>query len=228
VLPDRRLVSATLRRVGVDVDLAAVPRAHYLAVRALDRDHAEGRHGAYPEALCAALAVRRPALQVAVRAITELDDRRRSGQVLWSEPTTGAVETIVALRRARIAVLVVTNSDGHAAENLRDAGVLAATGLDEAAVIDSVVVGSAKPDPRIFEAALAHAGVAPCDAIHVGDMLSTDVAGAQAVGIAPIHLDPYRRCRAPGHRHIRSLAGIRAHVRLCPRVPKARASRRTP
>jgi hypothetical protein len=43
-------------------------------------------------------------------------------------------------------------------------------------------------------------------------MLSTDIAGARAAGIEPLHLDPLRRCRRTGHRHIRTLAGIWRHI----------------
>ena len=37
VLPDRRLLAGALARAGIDIDPDAVPRAHYRAVRALDR-----------------------------------------------------------------------------------------------------------------------------------------------------------------------------------------------
>lgn len=205
-------MARALADVGIDVVPADVPRAHYRAVRTLDREHAEGLSGAYLEALCAGLGVGSPSLPAAVAVLSELADRTRSGQVLWSEPTPQATETIVALQRAGIVVLVVTNSDGHAAANLRDCGMLAATGLDETAVIDSVIVGSAKPDPGIFDAALDRAGVAATDAVHVGDMLTTDIAGAARAGITPIHLDPSRACWSRDHRHIRSLAGIWTHV----------------
>ena len=104
--------------------------------------------------------------------------------------------------------MIVTNSDGHGAENL------AACGFAGVPVIDSHVVGVAKPDPRIFEVALARAGagIRPSEVVHVGDMLSTDVAGARAAGITPIHFDPFRACRARDHRHIRSLPGLWRHV----------------
>lgn len=213
MLPDRRLVAAALAGVGVEIDPDAVPRAHYAAVGALDRCGAKS----YPGALCAALGAREPAAAAAVAA---LEDRDRSGKVLWSEPTPGAVETIMALRGAGIAVVIVTNSDGHAAENLRDAGVLAATGLDESAVVDSVAVGSAKPDAGIFKAALERAGVSARDALHVGDMVSTDVVGAHAAGITPIHLSPLWRCRRRDHRHVRSLPGIFRHLKMG-RTPQA-------
>ena len=104
--------------------------------------------------------------------------------------------------------MIVTNSDGHGAENL------AASGFAGVPVIDSHVVGVAKPDPRIFEVALARAGagIRPSEVAHVGDMLSTDVAGARAAGVTPIHFDPFRACRARDHRHIRSLPGLWRHL----------------
>jgi len=43
-------------------------------------------------------------------------------------------------------------------------------------------------------------------------MVSTDVAGAERVGITPIHLDPYRRCPSGQHLHVRSLPGILAQI----------------
>ena len=46
-----------------------------------------------------------------------------------------------------------------------------------------------KPDPRIFHAALTELGAAPEDAVHVGDELRSDIAGAQAAGVRPILID---------------------------------------
>lgn len=53
----------------------------------------------------------------------------------------------------------------------------------------SGTVGIEKPDPRIFELALAEAGVRPEEAVHVGDSPAHDVAGAEAVGIHGILVD---------------------------------------
>lgn len=47
-------------------------------------------------------------------------------------------------------------------------------------------VGAYKPDPRIFEAALAMLDAEPADAIHIGDLRRTDVAGAQAIGMRSV------------------------------------------
>jgi putative hydrolase of the HAD superfamily len=216
VLPHRGLVGDALAAVGIEIDRAAVPRAHYRAVRELDRDPETRRApDSYPRALCRALGIAPASLPDALCAMSRLADRRVSDEILWSEPAPSARRTITALGRAGIAVVVVTNSDGHAAENLRDAGICqdsAGSGATVTGVIDSGLAGSAKPDIGIFRTALRRVGLKPASVVHVGDMLCTDVAGAHAAGIAPIHLDPGRSCRAADHRHIRSLNGIWRHV----------------
>ena len=44
-------------------------------------------------------------------------------------------------------------------------------------------VGHYKPSPRIFEAALAALDAEPAEALHVGDLRRTDIAGATALGM---------------------------------------------
>ena len=51
------------------------------------------------------------------------------------------------------------------------------------AIIDSTVLGIAKPDARIFEAALSDLGVAPSDAIYVGDSYAADMVGGKNAGM---------------------------------------------
>jgi len=48
------------------------------------------------------------------------------------------------------------------------------------------MAGAAKPDAALFEAALELAGCDAGEALHVGDSLENDVAGAMAAGIAPV------------------------------------------
>jgi len=206
VLPRRDLVAGALSRVGLAIDPAAVPHAHYRALAAFDR--AGASNPIYRRAFCSELGIAAGRTADALEALARLEDRSRSGEIMWSEPTPGALSTITALRRRGLRVVIVTNSDGHAEENLRDCGI------GDIPVIDSKVVGSDKPDVRIFEAALhrAGAGVRATDVVHVGDTLSADVAGASAAGITPIHFDPLRKCRAPDHRHVRALPGIWHHV----------------
>jgi phosphoglycolate phosphatase-like HAD superfamily hydrolase len=217
VLPDRQLVTAALARLGIQIDASAVPRAHYATVHRLDRSPERvPPPDAYFPTLCRALGVSAPLLAEAVRELSYLGDRQRSGEILWGEPTPHARHTIGALQRSGMDVIVVTNSDGHAAENLRDVGLCGAgggAGIPMRNVIDSALVDREKPDPDIFQIALERAQLEPDSVVHVGDTLSFDIAGARAAGIAPIHLDPYRTCRANDHRHIRSLNGIWRHLR---------------
>jgi putative hydrolase of the HAD superfamily len=55
--------------------------------------------------------------------------------------------------------------------------------------ITSHEVGAEKPSPIIFERALERAGARPENAVHVGDQLTSDVAGAANAGINPVLLD---------------------------------------
>jgi len=53
----------------------------------------------------------------------------------------------------------------------------------------STQVGYAKPDPRIFQAALAAQGIPPAAAWHIGDSRREDYQGAKAAGLRALWLD---------------------------------------
>jgi putative hydrolase of the HAD superfamily len=78
------------------------------------------------------------------------------------------------------------------------------------AIVTSAGAGARKPSPAIFEQALGLAGVAAADAIHVGDTLDEDVAGARAAGIEPILIRRGDGPPVPGVRTISSLAELGA------------------
>lgn len=82
------------------------------------------------------------------------------------------------LRRVTLPICVVSDAD-H--EDL--AAAIAHHGLTFDAVVCSSEVGAYKPAPIMFERGLAALGVAAHEALHVGDSLRTDVAGAHACGI---------------------------------------------
>ncbi len=63
------------------------------------------------------------------------------------------------------------------------------------AFVSSADVGLAKPNPGPFLRALAELKVAPQDAIFVGDMVATDIAGARAAGMRAILLERTDRAR---------------------------------
>lgn len=56
-------------------------------------------------------------------------------------------------------------------------------------IVVSTVMREAKPGSGLYREALARAGVAPHEAIHVGDNYITDVLGARSAGIEGILLD---------------------------------------
>jgi putative hydrolase of the HAD superfamily len=61
----------------------------------------------------------------------------------------------------------------------------------------SGVEGVEKPDPRIFRIALDRTGIAPEDAVYVGDSVEFDVTPARALGMTGVLID--RRGRHPDH-----------------------------
>ncbi|MDR5693676.1 MAG: HAD-IA family hydrolase [Armatimonadota bacterium] len=100
-------------------------------------------------------------------------------------PIDDVVETLEHLRRLNLVIGVVSNWDKALPEVLEKAGV--SRFLDF--VIASEAVGVSKPDPRIFQIALAKAGVPPEGVLHVGDLYEYDVVGARSAGITPVLID---------------------------------------
>jgi putative hydrolase of the HAD superfamily len=74
------------------------------------------------------------------------------------------------------------------------------------AVVTSAAVGARKPDGPIFARALELAGCEPDEALHVGDSLVEDGAGARAAGIRALLID------RSGGADIDSLDAIRHHL----------------
>ncbi len=72
-------------------------------------------------------------------------------------------------------------------------------------VVTSAEAGARKPSPEIFERALALAGVSAEQAIHVGDSVDEDLAGARAAGIEPVLIARDGGVTPPGVRVIASL-----------------------
>jgi len=61
--------------------------------------------------------------------------------------------------------------------------------------------GRAKPHPRMFQEACRRANVAPAQLAHVGDEAETDLAGAQAAGVAVIWMNRGGQRADPGVAH---------------------------
>ena len=100
------------------------------------------------------------------------------------EPYPDALPALSALRQEGLRVVVVSNWDCSLSEILARGGL--GSGLD--GVVASAAAGARKPDPAIFQSALALAGAEPEQAVHVGDSPAEDVAGARAAGVRALLL----------------------------------------
>ena len=78
-------------------------------------------------------------------------------------------------------------------------------------IVDSHLVGVAKPDPAIFDHALAHfAEFEPSRIAYVGDSVTMDIASSSAAGLHPILLDPHDDHAGADFERIRSVADLAA------------------
>jgi putative hydrolase of the HAD superfamily len=112
-----------------------------------------------------------------------------------------AAPAIHAARSLGLRVVVASNWDVSLHGVLERVGL--APYLD--GVVTSAQAGARKPARAVFERALALAGVGAARAIHVGDSLEEDVAGARACGIEPVFLSRDGRPAPPGVRVIGGL-----------------------
>ena len=106
-------------------------------------------------------------------------------------PFPDAATSLGALRALGVRSAVVSNWDCSLG------GLLAGLGLGGLfdSVVTSAETGFRKPDPRIFEAALATVQCRPERALFVGDSLDVDIAGGRAAGIRSVLID--RSAAAP-------------------------------
>jgi putative hydrolase of the HAD superfamily len=221
IFPQPDFMLAQLQTAGLSPDRTVLEQAHYRAMAVQDtagrasraggwwRGYLEAYFGAcgVPEDQCAGLAAQ------AAAATTP---------GVWTHVGSGVMDGLRALAALGVPMGVVSNSDGRLQALLVRLAVCYAPGGPEAGpdgvpagvpvgvVVDSTRAGVAKPDPAIFSLALEVLGVPVSGSVlHVGDSLRSDVDGALAAGLRPVHLDPYGYCPSPeGHGHIRSLADL--------------------
>lgn len=110
---------------------------------------------------------------------------RRSYETSW-RPVRGAVDLLVACKRDRVPVAVVTNN-----VVVEQRMKLARCGLTRYvdALVTSEEIGAQKPDAKIFEAALTRLGAPAAGAVMLGDAWSTDILGAHAAGLRAVWLN---------------------------------------
>lgn len=131
--------------------------------------------------------------------------RRALLEALEFLPYPDALPALGELRGLGVTVVVASNWDCSLPNWLEPAGI---TELVDG-VVTSAEVGAPKPNPRVFERALAIAGVRPSEALHVGDKVDNDVEGAAAAGVRAVLVQREGE-PPPGVEAIRSLRELPA------------------
>jgi FMN phosphatase YigB (HAD superfamily) len=208
VMPDPAAIGDAL---GRPTTVPEGHRAHYHALATLERgalaaeqastvEHLDWDvyRAAYAEAL---------GIHDAAMAVERLS--RVWTALLWRCRIEESVAALWRLFQRKVPIGIVSNASGQIEGVLRFQGVCQVgpgAGVPVSVVVDSHVVGVAKPDPAIFEPALAVLGSPARERVaYVGDSLINDVAGAQAAGLVPLQLDPYGLYAAHPHERIASL-----------------------
>jgi len=189
VYVDPRRAGALLAAGGGAGDLDAVRSAELEARRLLQDRVADGHIGMEPE-------IWREYFDTFFRAAGVPDERvmevgralrdEHARDHLWTWVEDGTRDALELLADAGLRLAVISNADG------RVEGVLERVGLRDLFefVLDSEVVGVAKPDPRIFLEACRRLELKPAACLYVGDLRPVDYVGARRVGMDAVLLDP--------------------------------------
>ena len=105
---------------------------------------------------------------------------------LWTGVAEGTGPALDTLLEAGFRLGVISNADGRMERAIEQAGLRARFEF----VIDSEVLGVAKPAPEIFHAASDRMGLRPSECLYVGDLYPVDVVGARGAGMEAVLLDP--------------------------------------
>ncbi|MCL5773235.1 MAG: HAD-IA family hydrolase, partial [Firmicutes bacterium] len=89
------------------------------------------------------------------------------------------------LKKKKKKMGIISNWEDWLENRLRDLDI---TGYFDFIVV-SAMVGTEKPDPRIFEIGLEMAGVKPSETVYVGDNPDTDIHPALELGMKAVLLD---------------------------------------
>ena len=201
--PGPRLRARLEELAGVDVGPDAAERAfeaeigHYLAhhMEGGDRDGLERLRDDCAAVIHEALGAPGIEREVVRRAMIES---------LEFAPFPDAAPALRELRSRGLRLVVASNWDCSLAEWLDGAGLVQLVD----GVASSAVVGEAKPSPAVFEAALSLAGVGPAEALHVGDSVEGDIAGARAAGVRAVLVDRLGAPAPDGVETVRSLGEV--------------------
>jgi putative hydrolase of the HAD superfamily len=121
----------------------------------------------------------------------------------WDQILPGTCDALQRLGRD-YAIAVISNSDGKIGEVLRRSGIADCFRC----ITDSGIVGSEKPHPAIFQAALGEMQAQPAESLYVGDIYSIDFVGASNVGMKAVLFDVAGAYRDRDLPRVDSLEGL--------------------
>ncbi len=182
--PAPRLRAELARRAGLYISADAAEAAFRAEIAFYLEHHLQGRDAGSLERLrdrCAAIVGE----SLDVPGLEPGAVREAMLAAIRFEAQPDAVAALRALRSRGVRLVVASNWDCSLGEVLAGAGLLPLVD----GVVSSAVAGAAKPDPALFDAALAVAGTPAEEAVHVGDSPDHDVAGARAAGVRAVLLD---------------------------------------
>ncbi len=191
VLPDPTVLGPLLAPFGGSLDVDRHRRAHYAGMAEKSRaESLEGDWSDYNTAYVAAVGV---ADDDIAHAAVVLDHTRSAH--LWRWPIPETVSALRALADADVPMGVVSNATGQVEAELRRSAICQTgegRGAEVRVVVDSHVVGVAKPDPVIFDFALTHFEEFERSRIaYVGDSVTMDIRSSAAAGLHPVLIDPF-------------------------------------
>ena len=208
VLPDPTVLGPLLSPFGGSIDLDRHRRAHYAAMAEKSRaESLEGDWGDYNTAYVASVGV----ADVDVDHAAIVLDHTRSAH-LWRWPIPETLRALQALSAAAVPMGVVSNASGQVEAELRRSEIChtgPGPGTEMRVVIDSHVVGVAKPDPKIFDFALPHFdGFDRSRILYIGDSVTMDIAASTAAGLRPALIDPFDDHSGAGFERITSVEDV--------------------
>jgi FMN phosphatase YigB (HAD superfamily) len=207
VLPDPTVIAPLLAYYGGDPSIEAHRRAHYAGMKAKsDVAALETTWGPYNDAYVSEVGVRP---DDRVEAAVVFDGARHAPLWRWMIPETRTA--LDRLAAAGVPMGVVSNASGQIEGILAREICQVGPGahVEMRCIVDSHVVGVAKPDPAIFDHAFAHFAEFERSRIaYVGDSVTMDIGAATAAGLHPILLDPYDHHAGADFERIRSVAEL--------------------
>jgi putative hydrolase of the HAD superfamily len=119
-----------------------------------------------------------------------------------------AAETLDALKQRGLRLAVISNFDSRLLRIIEGLNV----GASFAQIFVSSAVGYAKPQPEIFNFALARLGLPAAQALHVGDSEINDLQGARSAGVRALLIDRDMADNNAAEGRITSLRQILDHL----------------